>query len=438
MENSDYSDGAAAMMGLWREQEGFTEDGNFLILSGGDNWTGPAISTWYQGESMVEVMNGMDYVASAIGNHEFDFKIDGLKQRMIQADFPYLSANIREKASGEIPEYITPYIIKEMAGMRVGIVGLTTTSAAWTTFPDNVAHLDFISYETALTQIVPEVNEQDVDLLIVIGHICHQELLALVPTAKMLGIDIMTGGHCNELFGETIEGIVLIEGGAYMASYARVEIILDEDTNDILNISPSVHLNENGTEDYDIAQIVSFWQSEIASILSDVIGYADVEINRYGAQMHNMITDAWLYLYPTADISTTNTGGIRQSVPAGEISLATIVGVLPFENAIVEIELTGEQVENCIQHSPDLVIGGITTIGGFYHLDGTPIVTDSVYIVLTTDYLYSIDDYLFKQYDSTPYYTAIHYRQPVIDWIQSLQTSLSDPLNNYLDSDPRR
>ena len=78
MEATESSGGAAGLMGLWREQEGYSENGPYLILSGGDMWTGPAISTWFKGESMVNVMNGMQYDAAAIGNHEFDFKIEGL------------------------------------------------------------------------------------------------------------------------------------------------------------------------------------------------------------------------------------------------------------------------------------------------------------------------------------------------------------------------
>src|SRR3972149_11171560 len=74
--------GAANLLGLGREKEGYTPDGPYLILSGGDNWTGPAISTWFQGLGMVEVMNAMGYAASAIGNHEFDFGLDILKTRI--------------------------------------------------------------------------------------------------------------------------------------------------------------------------------------------------------------------------------------------------------------------------------------------------------------------------------------------------------------------
>ena len=81
MEANDKSDGAAGMFGLWKDKEGYNEDGNYLILSGGDMWTGPALSTWFEGESMVDVMNAMHYDAATVGNHEFDFKIEGLRKR---------------------------------------------------------------------------------------------------------------------------------------------------------------------------------------------------------------------------------------------------------------------------------------------------------------------------------------------------------------------
>lgn len=177
--------GAAGLMGLWREHEGYSEEkNNYLILSGGDMWTGPAIATWFQGKSMVEVMNEMNYTAAAIGNHEFDFKIEELKKRMDESSFPFLSANIREKSSGNIPEYISPYIIKEVDGMKIGVIGLTTTSTPYTTFPDFVKEYDFINYTQALEEIVPQVKSEGADILIAMGHICLQEMQGLVSIAS--------------------------------------------------------------------------------------------------------------------------------------------------------------------------------------------------------------------------------------------------------------
>jgi len=148
-----------------------------------------------------------------------------------------------------------------------------------------------------------------------------------------------------------------------------------------------------------------------------------------------MITDSWLFVYPHADIALINRGGIRQSIPPGNITLKTIVGLLPFENTIIELKLTGHQLIEC---SKGLEIGGMTTIGGYNRLHGASISPDSIYSVLTTDYLYARDDLNFRKYDPNPYNTSIHFRQPVIDWLKSLKTTEKNPVNNYLDPANRR
>jgi len=149
-----------------------------------------------------------------------------------------------------------------------------------------------------------------------------------------------------------------------------------------------------------------------------------------------MVIDSWFYTFPYADATMTNAGGIRQSIPAGDISMATIVGLLPFTNSIIQLELNGGQLINCIEK--DIIVGGMTTIGGYKFSDGTPINNNQNYSVFTIDYVYSRDDYKFSLYDPNPYTTSSHYRQPLIDWIKILNTSVSDPLNNYLNSTPRR
>jgi 2',3'-cyclic-nucleotide 2'-phosphodiesterase (5'-nucleotidase family) len=440
IENSEYTDGAARMMGLWREYEGYDGDNRYLILSGGDNWTGPAISTWFEGESTVDVMNAMEYDASAIGNHEFDFKVDGLYERIEQADFPYLSANIREKASGEIPDFATPYIIKDIDDVMVGIIGLTTITTPYSTFPDHVVDYDFIDYATALEYIVPQAKEDGAELLIVAGHICYPEMVALVPTLHTLGISVVGGGHChNDLVGEIVNGVAVIKTTAFMQSYAKVEITYNKVEKEVVNMEPSVHLNENGNPDQTVSDVVSYWRTQTDVELSEVIGYTDSEIIRESSTMHNMIVDSWLHQYPNADIAMTNAGGIRQSIPAGDITKEVIIGVLPFQNFIIELQLTGAEVINCTGYA-DMIFGGMTTIGGYFLLDGTEIDNNTTYSVLTTDYLYARNDYrfLFSQYDPNPYYTSMNYHQPTIDWITSLNTSAGNALDNYLDDTARR
>ncbi|MCP5102428.1 MAG: bifunctional metallophosphatase/5'-nucleotidase [bacterium] len=431
MEATATHGGAAGMMGLWRQNEGYTADGPYLILSGGDMWTGPAISTWFRGESMIDVMNAMGYHAAAIGNHEFDFQVTGLNERLAQADFPFLSANIRNKSDGQIPDFAAPYVIIEINGVKVGVIGLSAMNTPRTTFPDYVADFDFIDYDTALRETVPQAVNAGAELLIVAGHICRSAMQNLSATAAELGIAVIGGGHCHQTVNEVKDGVVLIEADSNFLKYARVEIMFDPATDTVESIDYTVPTNQGGTPDSEIQNLVTNWSILTNEQLSEVIGYVDQDIERDSPAMYNMITDSWLSAFPTADISISNKGGVRQSIPAGDITLASIVGVLPFENTIYQLELTGEQLISCLD--PTLFVGGMTTVGGYFLADGTPIGNDTGYSVLITDFMYSSYG-CFGSYEPALYKTGVHWRQPVIDWIKSLNTTPENPLDQYLDN----
>ncbi len=257
----------------------------------------------------------------------------------------------------------------------------------------------------------------------------------LISTAERLGISVITGGHCNQLIASTSGKVALIQGGNRFEHYARLEISYDSETKIITDLLPSFHENIGGTPDSEVEIITQYWRVQSDLALSEVIGYANTTIERYSNEMWNMVIDSWLYSFPYADVTMTNAGGIRQSIPAGDITLSTIVGLLPFENSILQLELSGSELIDCI--NKDIIVGGMTTVGGYNFSDGTPIEENTIYSVYTIDYVYSRSDYNFSKYDPAPYTTSTHYRQPLIDWIKSLNTSSSDPINNYLDSTPR-
>ncbi len=438
MEGAEEGQGAAHMMNLWREQEGYSEDGPFLVLSGGDMWTGPAISTWFDGESMVDVMNVMGYDAAAIGNHEFDFGLDGLRERVAQSEFPYLSANIRDKETGDIADVAIPYVIQEVSGVQVGLIGLTTNRTPATTHPDNVASLSFIPYKEALAEIVPQARADGAELLIVIGHICSDDRHWLAPWAAELGIAVIGGGHCHQKLTEIVDGLALIEGGSYLQGYVRVDITFDSESRTVVDIEARYHDNSGGTPDPEIAAVVAGWRAQADESLTQVIGYLDEPIINRSNTMINLVTNAWLAAYPAADVALTNKGGFRQAIPAGEIALETIIGVLPFNNVLIDVELTGTELIRNIECCQP-VAGGMTTVGQYTLTDGTPIDPDSTYHVLVNDFMYAGgDSFKFQEQDPGAYNTSIDWRQPVIDWIISLDTSPENPLDNYLDKENRQ
>lgn len=435
MEATGNYSGASGMLDTWKKREGYNSADSFLILSGGDMWTGPAISTWFKGEPMVEVMNEMEYDAAAIGNHEFDFSVDNINLRIQKMEFPLLAANIQEKISGNIPSFATPYIIEEIDGIKVGIIGLASRSTPSSAFPAYVEDYNFTSYSEAIAKYAPLAKADGADVLIIIGHISQSEMNSLVNIAKTNGISLIAGGHSHERVSKIVDDVVIIQSGSRFQNYVKVVLEYDKIEQSVEIISYGLENNQDQSTNLTIDNIINYWNTQVDNELSEVIGYCSENISQSSVEMGNLVIDSWLYAYPNADISMTNSGGIRQSIIQGEINLETIVGVLPFTNTLYEVKLTGTEVIDCIGN---LLIGGMTTIGGYYLSDGTPIEANTIYSVVTTDYLYSLENSKFAKYDPNPYNTSILYMQPTVDWIRSKNTSAQNPINNYLDYTPRR
>ncbi|MBA4317771.1 MAG: hypothetical protein C0412_05165 [Flavobacterium sp.] len=438
MDASSTTGGAAGLMNLWKQNEGYTSTSACLILSGGDMWTGPAISTWFSGKSMTQVMNRMNYSAAVIGNHEFDFGLDKLLERKNESTFPFLSANIRNKTTGGYPDFCQPFVVKTVNGIKVGIIGLTSVTVPDIIFPKYLVNLNFISYEQALNEAVPQVRQQGAKIIIIISHMGSGEMQNLAPIAKRHGIKLIAGGHSHETIIDQLNGITIIESGSRLAGYTSVLLNYDTILDSLMSVTAVKKNNTGSSPDAEIKTVVNYWKGETDLALSGIIGYVNNEIGQNTDKMYNLITDSWLYNFPYADIAISNRGGVRQSLSAGNISLSSIVGIMPFENEVVELELSGSQViavVNSIKSAS--FFGGINTTNGYKLKNGNAINPAATYKVLTTDYYYSIVP-LFQQYDATPTYTYINWRQPVINYLQYLNTTQANPLDNYLDSAPRQ
>ena len=150
--------------------------------------------------------------------------------------------------------------------------------------------------------------------------------------------------------------------------------------------------------------------------------------------MQDLITESWIWAYPNADIALTNLGGMRTDLPAGPLTIAHLISVLPFNNVIVEVHLTGAQVISVLVHGgSNLAIGGMHRQGSGWLLEntGAPLDPDTLYSVLVNDYMYAGGDgyTLLAEADPDAYQTGIDWRQPVIDWILSQASTPASPLD---------
>ncbi|MGH7572721.1 MAG: 5'-nucleotidase C-terminal domain-containing protein, partial [Gemmatimonadota bacterium] len=161
--------GAATLASYIRAVEGrYPEE--TLHLDGGDVMQGTVVSNLTHGRSTVDVLERMGVDAAAIGNHEFDWGIDTLRARLAQADFPWLSANIFVKATGERPEWVEPYAWIERAGLRIALIGATTVGTPEATLPTNVEPYEFRDIASVVNELAPRLKAGGADLIVLVVH----------------------------------------------------------------------------------------------------------------------------------------------------------------------------------------------------------------------------------------------------------------------------
>lgn len=434
MEGREPGRGAANLLGLWREKEGYSEDGPFLLLSGGDHWTGPAISTWFEGEGMVEVMNAMGYDATAIGNHEFDFGLDNLEERISQANFPYLGANIEWKATGALPTElgILAHTTVEVNDLSVGIIGLSTTSTPSTTNPINIVDLSFVNYEPVLREAVAQLELVDSDLIFVVAHVCMAALRPLAAAVADLNINLMGGGHCNELVAEKVGETILLESDGHFRSYARAHFEYDLAGDILIGSSFSAEQNQAGGVDEPVAQIVASWREATDAQLNVALGFSSKEYLANDDRLQRAVVESWLQIDSAADIAINNRLALRSPLPRGVLTLADVVGLLPFENTIYAVELSGAEILQVLGEGQSPFVTGLVPIENDWVLakTGRLIDTSQTYRVLINSFMYEggAGYDAIASYDQNGFDTAIHYRQPLIDWLLAHDSSVSRPL----------
>ena len=398
---------------------------NVILLDAGDAMQGQPISNLFDGESTIDIYNTMDYKAAAIGNHEFDWGQDVLATRVAQSDFPWLAANIVLAGTDDHPDWVTPWIVVEVAGVKLGIVGLSTTETPSITRKGLTDGLEFQDPVAAVLRYYDEVRAQS-DALILLVHIGwddrseHKggETIATELTAAGKPVDLIIGGHSHEaaeephMAGDT-PYLVAYQYGRWVG---RADITVDPATKTLTLVSWEGHAINDGevTPNAEIAAKVTERETELEPLTGEVVGTTTVDLVRdYNAESNlgNIVTDA-MRDYTKADIALTNPGGLREDILLAEgetehdITWGETYAVMPFANTLYSMDLTGAQVMELLNQSATLYKGIIQSSGitwSYYNdcncneptmwgaldakVGGEPLELDKVYRVTTNDFL---------------------------------------------------
>jgi 5'-nucleotidase/UDP-sugar diphosphatase len=330
-------------------------------------------------------MAGID--AAVLGNHAFDFNNSLLKVWATNASFPILCANI-DFSDAVLNETVKDYVILDSGDAKIGVFGILLPQLGeFVEIPGGV-----VIYEntTAIAEsVVKELEEQDVDVIIALTHQYEDEDVELAESVS--GIDLIIGGHDHLVWNRTVtapdgSSVLIVHAGKYGEETDSVDLAFGN--GEVAGTSiERYEITEDLPDDPDITSFIMPYYENYTASLSEPIGktlvpldatYETIRTNESNAG--DLVTDAIRTNVPGADIALINSGSIRGDciIPAGEMSYLTLETLLPFENMIVTVQMTGDEVTDTLERSASAIVfpgeeeGNVHKLssGGFLQVSG--------------------------------------------------------------------
>jgi 2',3'-cyclic-nucleotide 2'-phosphodiesterase (5'-nucleotidase family) len=422
--------GAASMLAAWKAREEYAP-GKYLVLSAGDNIGYSPLSNALEGEPDIEVMNAMGFNASAISMTEFAFGRGQFLRLGGQATFPFLAANLINTAGTPV-EVAKPYVILDVQGTKVAVIGLMTQNIPPTV---NLGLLKVTPHEPALRFAAQEARLKGAQAIIVIGSLTFGELNTLAHAVPDLKIPLMIAGFSHEVC-QTYLGDCntwVISNGSRWASYGRIDLDVDADGARVTSIKQVQLEQRNATLDPAVQAIVDRNMQKLGPDYNKPIGASATGLYRSSSGLAFALT-AWLAADPNAEFAATNTGGMRQDLPAGPFTKADVINMLPFDDKLYRINITGQQLIDLTAPNGDgIALVGLGVADGKFTClrTGEPLDLRKTYRLLLVDYLYSKCDGM-KKADAAPVTALPDWRHPLYKWLADHDTVKGRPVEKSL------
>lgn len=412
----DLQVGGVALLASYVDALRAENENRVVLVDSGDLFQGTLESNFFEGEPVIKAYNVLGYSASAVGNHEFDYGPAGpgsvarnpgddpfgaLKRNAAMAKFPFLSANMTEKATGRTPSWALPYAIVEIGGARLGIIGLSTPDTPNVTIASNVASLNFGDPVPATVAAARELRAKGADAVIVIAHMgghctdvndvhdvasCEkqQEAMQLLASLPAGTIDAYFAGHTHAQMRQVVNGVPATQGLPYSVEFSTLDLWIDREGHRVdaarTNIRPLTMICGRvfqGTDRCDardapkgaalvprtflgriiepdprVAAVIAPYLEKVAAKRGEKLGVQSAGVfNRNfqaEAPLGDLLADA-LRRSLNTDIAFVNSGGIRSPLPAGDLVYSDIFEVSPFDNYGAIVTMTGQQLTDVLR-----------------------------------------------------------------------------------------
>ncbi|MBI3262380.1 MAG: bifunctional metallophosphatase/5'-nucleotidase [Acidobacteria bacterium] len=407
--------------------------GGVVLVDAGDMFQGTLESNLNEGAVIVRAYNALGYTAAAIGNHEFDFGPAGegatprrpsddpqgaLKARAAEARFPFLSANVLDVSTRRVVAWtnVMPWTTVDVAGVKVGLIGVTTEETPDTTIAANFAGLRMRPIVGAIAEGAAAVRRAGATLVVVAAHeggrctafdkpdetsSCRQDEPIMQVARKLPRgtVDVIVAGHSHAGMAHRVSGLAIIESFSSGVAFGRVDVEVDRRSGRLLSTTilpprdicasedpatrscdparvagktlvPVVYEGRRVEADAGINEILRPAVDAARAIKERTLGVTiETAITRAYDQesaLGNLFTDLTRAARADADVAVANGGGLRTDLPAGELIYGQLYEATPFDNQLVAIRLTGRQLRA-------VVTANLKASGSFLSVSGVSV-----------------------------------------------------------------
>ena len=471
-----------------------SENKNVLLIDSGDTIQGTPLEYYHNKKNnsppdpMMLAMNALGYDAMAVGNHEYNFGLPVLEKARNEAKFPWLSANTYNKGTNQT--HYTPYIIKELAGVRIAVLGLTTPGIPnWENAP-NYAGLEFREPVSEARKWVLILRRKErADVVVIAMHMGLEQDLrtgeinpgqvanenrAVAIAKQVPGVDLIFMGHTHrDVPSVVINGVQLIQANYWGRHLARVDLYLENaglGWRVFARAARTIAVDDRVVPDQEILKLGEPYDRETQAWLSRAIGESGAELTATEARFRDtaildLIQRVQLEA-GNADVSMAAVFNENARIARGAVTVRDIAGLYVYENTLVVLEVTGQQLKDALEHSAkyfrpyepgkspaDLVDEKIPSYnfdiaeGVNYVLDltkpfgsrienlefqGKPLSPTQKIRLATNNYRVNGGGG-YTMYKGAPvvYRSSVEIRELIIDWVERHKTIPTEPTNNW-------
>ncbi len=415
----------------------------WLVLHAGDAFQGSPISNLLTGFLDIECMNQMGYDAMCLGNHEFDFGYDLLRSRFTDANFAIVCANVIDRERG-VP-VAPPYKILRRGDYRIGIIGLTTETLLTETHPTIDKYVDAVPAIPVASNMAKYLRSIGCDIVIALTHQGYKRDLAMAEAVPEL--DLVVGGHTHtDLTEPTVVGKVLVtQDFQWGERLGILKLTLERPADDpdarfqVVAVDNEFKpLSPNEPDDGGMQAFLNDYQRRFAAEMGKIVctaahDFPVMDVRLAENALANIICDS-MRKATESDVALFNGGNFRAGLHTGEVTFGDLYEVLPYDNFMMRVPVTGAKLLECLEFAAaQYGDGGFPQVSGMkLHIidmelasalvdDGNggwaEIDSGREYTMLVTDFLaIGGDGFPLKEDPYGPGYTGLEQRAAFALW----------------------